>query len=134
MTASLGATAPELGAVDRLLRTADPSRTMVEIEAKTAQGRERVWEEWWEALEVFRLCAEEPEALLLPAAEDDHSSQLSLSVNGTVHRLDNPSPSLLLSDFLRSLGLTGVKVACGEGGCGSCTVIAVGKDGVIVNY
>ena len=53
-----------------------------------------------------------------------------LSVNGIEHRLTNPSPSLLLVDFIRSLGHTGTKVACGEGGCGSCTVIATGADGV----
>lgn len=60
---------------------------------------------------------------------DSVDSELVLSVNGTEHRISNPSPSLLLSDFLRSLGLTGVKVACGEGGCGACTVIIVGADG-----
>ena len=58
------------------------------------------------------------------------SDELVLSVNGVEHRLTNPSPSLLLVDFIRSLGLTGTKVACGEGGCGSCTVIATGADSV----
>jgi xanthine dehydrogenase/oxidase len=39
--------------------------------------------------------------------------------------LTDPDPRSLLSDYLRSreIGLTGTKVACGEGGCGSCTVI-----------
>ena len=55
---------------------------------------------------------------------------LVLSVNGVEHKI-NPSPSLLLSDYLRNtLLLTGTKVACGEGGCGACTVVAVGADGV----
>ena len=32
-----------------------------------------------------------------------------------------------LSDVLRRLGLTGVKVGCGTGVCGSCSVILDGK-------
>ena len=32
------------------------------IEASSAEEEERVWNEWWEALEVFRLYAEEPQA------------------------------------------------------------------------
>ena len=36
-----------------------------------------------------------------------------LSVNGVEHKIANPSPSLLLSDYLRhDLGLTGTKVGC----------------------
>lgn len=35
---------------------------------------------------------------------------------------------LLLSDFLRDqLGLTALKVACGEGACGACTVVIDGE-------
>ena len=50
---------------------------------------------------------------------------LTLTVNGVEHTIPNPQPTLLLSDYLReSLGLTGTKVACGEGGCGACTVVA----------
>ena len=56
---------------------------------------------------------------------------LSFTVNGTPQRLVNPSPSLLLVDYLRDdLGLTGTKVGCGEGGCGACTCVATGADGV----
>ena len=37
-------------------------------------------------------------------------------------------PRLLLSDFLRrELGLTGVHVACEQGGCGACTVLLDGR-------
>ena len=58
-------------------------------------------------------------------------SELVFTVNGKEQRLTNPSPSLLLADYLRNtLGLTGTKVGCGEGGCGACTCVAVGADGV----
>jgi len=63
-------------------------------------------------------------------AGDSRCRQLVFSVNGIERLLIDPSPSLLLSDYLRGIGLTGTKVACGEGGCGACSVIAVGADGV----
>lgn len=46
-------------------------------------------------------------------------------LNGKEVTLENPSPNLLLLDYLRSeeVGLTGAKKGCGQGGCGSCTVI-----------
>lgn len=69
-------------------------------------------------------------AVKMPPPYPVADSDLVFSVNGVEHKLANPSPALLLVDFLRSLGLTGTKAACGEGGCGSCTVIAVGQDGV----
>ncbi len=48
--------------------------------------------------------------------------ELDLRVNGDDHRLDAPV-GRSLADTLRSdLGLTGTKVACGEGHCGACTV------------
>lgn len=56
---------------------------------------------------------------------------LSFTVNGEEQRIVNPSPSLLLVDYLRdTLGLTGTKIGCGEGGCGACTCVAIGADGV----
>ncbi|MGH9457607.1 MAG: molybdopterin cofactor-binding domain-containing protein [Thermoanaerobaculia bacterium] len=46
-------------------------------------------------------------------------------LNGRAVTLEDPSPDLLLIDYLRSpaVGLVGPKKPCGEGGCGGCTVI-----------
>jgi len=47
---------------------------------------------------------------------------IELRVNGGVHRVD-PAVGRSLAETLREdLGLTGTKVACGEGHCGACTV------------
>lgn len=55
---------------------------------------------------------------------------LSLQINGKTRVID-ASPTARLLDVLReSLGLTGTKEGCGEGECGSCTVLF---DGVPVN-
>lgn len=52
---------------------------------------------------------------------------VALNVNGTNH-LVFVEPYWTLAYALREvLGLTGTKVACGTGDCGSCTVIADGK-------
>lgn len=56
---------------------------------------------------------------------------LTFTVNGAEQVIVHPSPSLLLVDYLRdTLGLTGTKIGCGEGGCGACSCVAVGPDGV----
>jgi len=46
-------------------------------------------------------------------------------LNGKPISIENPSPDLLLIDYLRSpeVGLAGPKKPCGQGGCGGCTVI-----------
>ena len=58
------------------------------------------------------------------------SNQITLYINGKKYVITNPSPRLLLVDFLRNeLRLTGTKVGCSEGGCGSCTVTMACHDG-----
>jgi aerobic-type carbon monoxide dehydrogenase small subunit (CoxS/CutS family) len=49
-----------------------------------------------------------------------------LRVNGGAYRLDAPV-GRSLAEFLRDdIGLTGTKIACGEGHCGACTVLVGG--------
>jgi xanthine dehydrogenase small subunit len=51
-------------------------------------------------------------------------SDLIFFVNGIKIIRRHPNPRMLLAEFLREdLKLTGTKIACGEGGCGSCTVL-----------
>ena len=50
-------------------------------------------------------------------------SDLTFWVNGEKHILPAPGSPLPLVQYLRSSGLTGTKVSCGEGSCGSCTVL-----------
>jgi aerobic carbon-monoxide dehydrogenase small subunit len=56
--------------------------------------------------------------------------EISLTVNGTPHTV-HAYPMARLLDVLREeLELTGTKEGCGEGECGSCSVLL---DGVLVN-
>jgi aerobic-type carbon monoxide dehydrogenase small subunit (CoxS/CutS family) len=53
--------------------------------------------------------------------------QVRLTINGQPHELD-VAPHRALADVLRDdLALTGTKVACGEGTCGTCTVLLDGR-------
>ena len=53
--------------------------------------------------------------------------QVRLTINEQPHELD-VAPHRSLADVLRTdLALTGTKVACGEGTCGSCTVLLDGQ-------
>jgi aerobic-type carbon monoxide dehydrogenase small subunit (CoxS/CutS family) len=53
--------------------------------------------------------------------------QVRLTINGQPHELD-VAPHRSLADALRTdLAMTGTKVACGEGTCGTCTVLLDGR-------
>ena len=53
--------------------------------------------------------------------------KLMMHVNGQPHSVE-AAPDAMLVDLLRGqLGLLGVKVGCGEGECGACTVLLDGK-------
>jgi aerobic-type carbon monoxide dehydrogenase small subunit (CoxS/CutS family) len=50
---------------------------------------------------------------------------VQVTINGRRHA-ETVEPRLLLSDFLRGLGLTGTHVGCEHGVCGACTVLLDG--------
>ena len=51
---------------------------------------------------------------------------LELRINGGVHAVDVPVGRPLAYVLREELGLTGTKIACGEGHCGACTVLLDG--------
>jgi xanthine dehydrogenase/oxidase len=59
-----------------------------------------------------------------------YSDQLVFWLNGQKVSIGNPDPAVLLVDYLHSVGLTGTKVGCGQGGCGACTVMLSHRDPV----
>lgn len=62
--------------------------------------------------------------------ETTTATEVSFTVNGELRSL-RVSPMERLLDVLRNeLGLTGTKEGCGEGECGSCSVL---MDGLLVN-
>ncbi len=52
---------------------------------------------------------------------------LELAVNGERHAVSSPETRSLADTLREELGLTGTKVACGEGHCGACTVLLDGR-------
>ena len=58
---------------------------------------------------------------------DQTSSELTLRVNGTTHRLRLDHRTTLLDALREHLGLTGTKKGCDHGQCGACTVLADGR-------
>src|SRR5215212_9270445 len=51
---------------------------------------------------------------------------IELAVNGQAYELEAPVGRSLADALRVDLGLTGTKVACGEGHCGACTVLLDG--------
>jgi len=47
---------------------------------------------------------------------------LELKINGALREVDPPVGRTLAETLRDDLGLTGTKIACGEGHCGACTV------------
>src|SRR3954462_14286344 len=47
---------------------------------------------------------------------------IELNVNGKQYRVEAPGGRSLAAVLRDELGLTGTKIACGEGHCGACTV------------
>jgi aerobic carbon-monoxide dehydrogenase small subunit len=54
-------------------------------------------------------------------------SEIRFSVNGEATRVDAPPMKRLLDVLREDLHLTGVKEGCGEGECGSCSVLMNGE-------
>jgi isoquinoline 1-oxidoreductase alpha subunit len=52
---------------------------------------------------------------------------LTLKVNGIIHKLELEPEEPLLWVLREKLGLTGTKFGCGQGDCGSCTVLVDGR-------
>jgi len=50
------------------------------------------------------------------------------ALDGEEHVVENADPTLTLSDYIRGIGNSSVKIGCGEGGCGACTVVVARWD------
>lgn len=63
---------------------------------------------------------------VLPSESEDGEVAVSVEINGVLRDVAVPA-DLLLVNFLRdTLGLTGTKLGCETGQCGTCTVLADG--------
>ncbi|KAJ1740811.1 hypothetical protein LPJ68_003431 [Coemansia sp. RSA 1086] len=56
------------------------------------------------------------------------SSSVLFYLNGSRRVIDDVDLDMTLLQYLRSTGMTSVKLGCGEGGCGACTVMVSSYD------
>jgi xanthine dehydrogenase YagT iron-sulfur-binding subunit len=65
--------------------------------------------------------------LAIVTTADETSSELTLVINRTAHRLRLDHRTTLLDALREHLGLTGTKKGCDHGQCGACTVLIDGR-------
>ena len=68
-----------------------------------------------------------PQTAPFEAGQPEELQQVTLRVNGDVHRIQVPARRLLSDALRHDVGLTGTHVGCEHGVCGACTVLADGK-------
>lgn len=54
-------------------------------------------------------------------------NRLTFTLNGETVRLKEVAPTMTLLQYLHQSGRTGTKEGCGDGDCGACTVVVIGK-------